>query len=161
MSIIDTIINLFPTKKIRYQNQFDKVVNLTLPDYVNTSGNTNLAGGGKGTGQNPTGTGGSQGTNVGIDGLTAAEKLKKRQLENYRVLFAKYQLKLTEHNSKFVDGTTSVAAMAILVKEIKKLRAEVATALLNIKQFSEYTAAKTNFEAAQIRMGVYKVKTVV
>lgn len=160
MNIIDTIINLFPTKKIRYQNQFDKVVNLTLPDYVNPTGNTNLAGGGKGTDQNPTGTGGSQGTQRGSDGLTAAERLKINLLKTYNDKLALYKTLKLDYNKKFNEGTETPANMAKLKTALLKLKAEVAVALNGIKTYAEYTAAKINFEAVPEVIGSYKVKTI-
>ena len=161
MSIIDTIINLFPTKKNRYQNQFDKVVNLTLPDYVDSSGNTNLAGGGKGSDQNPTGTGGSQGTQRGADGLTAAERLKINLLKTYNDKLALYKTLKLDYNKKFNEGTETPAKMITLKAALLKLKSEVAVALNGIKTYAEYTAAKINFEAVPEVIGAYKVKTVV
>jgi hypothetical protein len=160
MNIIDTIINLFPTKKIRYQNQFDKVVNLTLPDYVNSTGNTNLAGGGKGTDQNPTGTGGSQGTQIGADGLTVAERNKIRFLKIYNDKLALYKTLKLDYNKKFNEGTETPANMAKLKAALLKLKTEVAVALNGIKTYAEYTAAKINFEAVPEVIGSYKVKTI-
>jgi hypothetical protein len=160
MNIIDTIINLFPKKKIRYQNQFDKVVNLTLPDYVNTSGNTNLAGGGIGSDQNPTGTGGSQGTQRGADGLTAAERLKINLLKTYNDKLALYKTLKLDYNKKFNEGTETPANMAKLKTALLKLKAEVAVALNGIKTYTEYTAAKVSFEATPETIGTYKVKAI-
>jgi hypothetical protein len=161
MNIIDKIISLFPLKKNRYDTRTDKNVNLTLPNGTNTSGGSNVSGGGTSTDQNPTGTGGSQGTNVGVDGLTAAERLKIRLLKTYTDKLALYKAAAADFNLKFVEGQTPAATMAILRTAVVKLKAEVAAALNGIKTYAEYTAAKISFEAVPVKIGSYKVKVIV
>ena len=161
MSIIDNIINLFPTKKIRYQNQFDKVVNLTLPDYVSSTGNTNLAGGGRGSDQNPTGTGGSQGTQIGADGLTASQRKQKMYTEYFNTLLEKYRLDYANYLLMFKDGQETPAKIAIVVRALQALRKQVELALKQMQQFDNYLKSQTGFEALPTRIGAYKVKTIV
>jgi hypothetical protein len=158
MNIIDKIISLFPLKKNRYDTRTDSNVNLTLP---NPTGNSNVSGGGTSTDQNPTGTGGSQGTNVGTDGLTAAERLKIRLLKTYTDKLALYRAAAADFNTKFVEGQTPAATMAILRTAVVKLKAEVAAALNGIKTYAEYSAAKISFEAVPVQIGAYKVKAIV
>lgn len=158
MNIIDKIISLFPLKKNRYETRTDSNVNLTLP---NPTGNSNVSGGGVSTDSNPTGTGGSQGTNVGADGLTAAERTKIRLLKNYNDKLALYKAAAADFNLKFVEGQTPAATMASLRTAVVKLKAEVAVALNGIKSYAEYTAAKINFEAVPVKIGAYTVKVIV
>lgn len=161
MNLIDSIINLFPKKRNRYETRTDKVVNLTLPTGVNTSGNSNVSGGGIPTDSNPTGTGGTQGTQIGADGLTAAERTKIRLLKTYNDKLSAYKLAAADFNKKFNEKTEPAAKMAALKTALLKLKSEVALALNGIKAYSEYTAAKINFEAVPQTIGAYKVKTVV
>lgn len=155
MNIIDFIINLFPKQKNRYQTQTDKTVNLTVP------GTATTAGGGLSTDQNPTGTGGAQGQTVGTDGLTSAERLKIRSLKTYNDKLAAYRILAADYNKKFNDKIETASNMLKYKAALLKLKSEVALALNAIKTYSEYEAAKMNFEAIAINIGSYKVKTIV